>query len=289
MTAGEAAGGGMVPTKIPPAQPSNRPSSKRGASPKPRLSLNLAYIMRDSKYAAKGQVARPKGFESYVRDRVGPRHLDLAGAEIIRGMFGRVGTSGFDCGALEELLPTPSSKTVPWRVGESFGECFLEDYEDARLPYPYSRDAKSEHASHAGPDLVGYSLGGSGGARAMFLFGETKTSAEARRPPRVAGKLADQLEALCSPRARWLLVRRLSFKAAEQNDPQLVALHRDSVSSYLAGKFRLVGVLIRDLAADRRDIEAAFSKVKASRCAERLDLISLYLPVPVDRLGGMLA
>ena len=85
-----------------------------------------------------------------------------------------------------------------------------------------------------------------------------------------------------------MLVRRLSLKAAVENDPDLKMAYEESVLSYKDGKFRLAGVLIRGLDADRKDLEAAFDKVRASRCAERLDLISLYLPVPADRLGGML-
>lgn len=283
-----AAGEAAIPAGIPPARPPNRPPSKRGAPPKPRLSLTLSYIMRNSGYAAKGQVVHPGGFESYMRGRVGPRHLDLSGAEIIRSMFGRVGMSGFKRSTVDDLLSTSSSEADPWQVGEPFAECYLEDYEGALFPYLYSRDVKSERASHAGADLVGYSLGGPDGESAMFLFGEVKTSGEERRPPRAAGKLADQLTSLCLPGAQRALVRRLSFKAAERKDPKLLKLHRESASSYSAGKFRLAGVLIRDLEADRSDIDAAFAKVSKSRCAERLDMISLYLPVQLDRLGGML-
>lgn len=288
-TAGAAAGVDTATAgRPPPPPPRRRPPVKRGASPKPRLSLTLSYIMRDSGYAAKGQVVHPGGFESYMRGRVGPRHLDLAGAEIIRSMFGRVGTSGFEDSTADNLLSTSSSEAEPWQVGEPLAECYLEDYEGALFPYPYSRDVKSERASHAGADLVGYSLGGPDGESAMFLFGEVKTSGEEHRPPRAAGKLADQLTSLCLPGAQKALVRRLSFKAAERKDPKLVKLHRESASSYSAGKFRLAGVLIRDLEADRSDIDAAFAKVLKSRCAERLDMISLYLPVQLGRLGGML-
>ena len=277
--------GGAASAGQPPAQ---RPPAGRDARAEPRLELKLAYSMGDSEYAAKGQVVGPGGFGEYMRRRVGPRHTDSAGARIIRGAFGRVGTSGFGSGILDGLLSPSPSERQPWRIGESLAECFLEDHGGALFPYPYSRDAKSESASYAGPDLVGYSLGGPGGARAMFLFGETKTSDEERRPPRVAGRLADQINALCSRGAQKMLVKRLTFKAEVQGDARLRALHLESVLSYKAGKFRLAGVLIRGPVADRRDLEAAFDKVKASRCAEWLDLISLYLPVRADRLGGML-
>ena len=283
---GAAGAGEAAPAGQPPAQ--QQPPAGRGARAEPRLEIKLAYIIKDSGYAAKGQVVGPKGFDEYMRRRVGARHADSAGARIIRGAFGRVGTSGFGSGILDGLLSPSPSERQPWRIGESLAECLLEDREGAVFPYPYSRDAKSESASHAGPDLVGYSLGDPGGARAMFLFGETKTSDEERRPPRVAGRLADQMNALCTRGAQKMLVKRLTFKAEEQGDPRLRELHLESVLSYRAGKFRLAGVLVRGLAADKRDLEAAFDKVKASRCAERLDLISLYLPVRAGRLGGML-
>ncbi len=271
----------------PAGQPRQQPPDGQGARAGPRLDLDLAYIMKDSEYVAKGQVVRPNGFDAYMRGRVSPRHLDAAGAKIIRDMLGHVVTSDFGISMLDEILsPSPSSRQA-WRVGESLAECFLEDHEEALFPYPYSRDVKSDSASHAGADLSGYSLGGPNG-KAMFLFGETKTSDEARRPPRVARSLGGQMDALCSPKARRALIRRLCIRAGERGDERLMALHGESMTSYQARKFRLVGVLIRGTGADRRDLVAAFNRVKAGRCAKRLDLISLYLPVPADSLGGML-
>ena len=271
----------------PPQQPQNRPPGGRRTRAGPRLDLKLAYIIPDSDYVAKGQVVRTTGFDAYMRKRVGSKHRDDPGAKIIREMFGRVGASGFGDSVLDVLLSTSPSAKQPWRVGESLAECFLEDYEEALFPYPYSRAVKSERASHAGADLVGYSLGDSNG-KAMFLFGETKTSNDAKRPPRVARSLGDQLDALCAPEAQKMLVKWLTFRAYAQDDQQLMALHLESMSSYRARKFRLVGVLIRGPGADQKDLKAAFDRVKMSRCAKRLDLISLYLPVQVDLLGGML-
>lgn len=284
---GKAAGAGLASAGSPPP-PQNRPPVKRGGRAKPRLGFKIVYIMQDSGYVAKGLVVHSMGFDQYMRDRVGPWHRDDAGAETISKMFSNVGMSDFERDEMRALLSAPPQILRPERIGESFAECFLVDYENALFPHPYLRDVKSVSASHAGPDLVGYSPGGPDGAPAMFLFGEVKTSGEGRRPPRVAGNLADQLASLCQPGARKVLIRRLTFKAAERRDPRLAELYSESMSSYLAGKFRLVGVLIRDLAADRRDIEAAFSRALSSRCAERLDVISLYLPAPLGRLGGML-
>ena len=275
--------GGAAPAGQPPQQPPGGPGARAG----PRLDLDLAYIMEDSEYVAKGQVVRPNGFGAYMRGRVSPRHLDDPGAKIIRDTLGHVGTSIFGGGILDRILSPPPSSRQAWRVGESLAECFLEDHERALFPYPYSRYVKSDSASHAGADLSGYSLGGPDGAP-MFLFGETKTSGEKRRPPRVAGSLAAQMIALRLQEKQDLLLKWLTFRSAEQSDPHLKTLHHESVTSYLDGKIRLVGVLIRGAAADRKDLEAAFDKVKASRGAETLDLISLYLPVQVDSLGDML-
>ena len=272
----------------PPPPPQGRPPVKRGERAKPRLGFKLAYIMRDSGYAAKGLVVHSMGFEQYMSGRVGPWHRDDEGAEIIRKMFRHVGQSGFERDKMTALLSASRHMLEPHRIGESIAGCFLEDYEGALFPYPYSRDERSASASPAGPDLVGYSLGGADGAHATFLFGEVKTSGEGRRPPRVAGKLADQLASLCRSGVQRTLIRRLSFMVDERRDPRLAKLHIESASSYSAGKLRLVGVLVRDLAADRKDIKGAFSKVLETRCVDRLEMFSLYLPAPLDRLGGML-
>ena len=221
------------------------------------------------------------GFEQYMSGRVGPRHLDLPGDEIIRGMFSRVGMSGFARHSLVGLLSCSKPESDWPRVGESIAECYLEDYEGAWFPYPYLRDAKSARASHAGPDLAGYSLGGPGGAGAAFLLGEVKTSGDRKHPPRVAYDLSCQLRDLCSDTdPRRLLVRRLCFKDAAQCDPQLRRIHRRAASSYLEkGKFRLAGVLIRSTGADEGDLRGMLGSVGNARGAVRLDLIALYLPV----------
>lgn len=237
--------------------------------------------MRDSGHAARGLAVDKAGFEQYMGGRVGPRHLDQAGDEIIRGMFSRVAMSGFGRSALDRLLSCSKPESDWPRVGESIAECYLEDYEGAWFPYPYLRDAKSARASHAGPDLAGYSLGGPGGAGAEFLFGEVKTSGDRKHPPRVAYDLSRQLRDLCSdPAPRRLLVRRLCFKDAVQCDPHLRRIHRQAASSYLEKeKFRLAGVLIRSTGADEGDLGGVLGRVGDACGAARLDLIALYLPV----------
>ena len=77
-------------------------------------------------------------------------------------------------------------------MGESLAECFLEDYEGASFPYPYSRDQRNPLASPAGPDLAGYADGG----ETVFLFGEVKTTGDKSRPPGVVRDLRRQMEML---------------------------------------------------------------------------------------------
>ncbi len=172
----------------------------------------------------------------------------------------------------------------PWRIGETLAECFLEDRQNAEFPYPASRNQKTGGEPGAGADLVGYSAGGT-----TSLFGEVKTSSELRYPPPAAtgGKGTRwQLARLASSGCvRKRLIRWIAFNVLESGGDGLERC-KAAFDSYAAKKkVTAAGVLIRDVPPDRRDIESVFSHTRGhTREGTKLDVLALYLPIPVSDL-----
>lgn len=178
---------------------------------------------------------------------------------------------------MEILAPEPPDKT--WKVGECIAECFLEDCKQAVLPNPHRQNPR---ASPAGPDLAGFSKEN---AQTLFLFGEVKTSKQERWPPAIMGEMASQLHdiASCETKRRDLIRWLLNELGSDQMKDAPAAL-----ISYLSGRYKIVGALIRDTEPRESDISAACSKIKKNS-GVMLALYAIYLPVSVERAAGMLS
>ena len=169
-----------------------------------------------------------------------------------------------------------------WQAGESLAHCFLEDYWFAQFPYQSFRDAKNPRASLAGADVVGfYHRNGT----TNMLFGEVKTSGEAKRPPQVVATLLAQMTALKDKRTQLSLVLWLIQKFADVATDNPDKKRCDAaVDAYVCrGAVRLVGVLIRDTPSDKADLQSAFENLR-SDTETRLDVCVLYIPIPVRTL-----
>ena len=142
------------------------------------LSLQEVYDMHTGAVRCRGTVIKNDGLDAYLAGRVREWHYDKRGAK--EHIMNISGLTGFGATEVKKRLPPPGPPATPWRVGESFAQCFLEDCWFAKFPYPTSRDLKNPNASLAGADLVGfYHKDG----ETAFLFGETKTSHEEKHPP----------------------------------------------------------------------------------------------------------
>ena len=132
-------------------------------------------------------------FGRYMRDVVRPRIADEASSfdSELRGLA----TTGMETRFVEHLLravPVPQG----WEIGEAFAECALRDDSDHEVHWPWNtvRDRRTPRASLPGADLVGFCCDGQD---VFLLFGEVKTSSDARTPPGVmsgSGGMAWQLE-----------------------------------------------------------------------------------------------
>lgn len=218
------------------------------------------------------------GFAEHVRSRVRDRCADEAG---IAGILQSIqdNASEFEYTRIGEILATePPSEA--WKVGECIAECFLEDSKEAILPRP--RRPKNPRASPSGPDLAGFSREKD---QTLFLFGEVKTSSEERSPPAVMRGMASQLQDIASsePKRHALIKWLLNEIGPDQLKDALAAWR-----SYLKGRYRLVGALIRDTEPAKSDISAACSKLK-KMAGCMLALYAIYLPVGIGQAVSMVA
>ena len=256
-----------------------------GDAPNIPLALNTRYRMKAGNSACRGEYLGEGGFEMYMSERVGPHHRDEAEAEEDLDLDRTDFTwAGIDASALSSIPPRP---TEPWRVGESLAECVLEDYGGASFPHPYSRDQRNPFASPSGPDLAGY-YAGSG--EATFLFGEVKTTSDEARPPGVVASLRRQMEMLRpgGERAAFLM-KWLMDKERYAGGAQGERRFREAFKAYVDCRWTIAGVLISDRAPDKRDLDAAFARLSAGGGpGERLDLVALYVPVPVGSFPDLI-
>ena len=249
------------------------------------LDSSMAYSGAASPVRWEGRVVDDRErFERYMRDVVRPRIADEASS--FDTELRDLATTGMATCTLERLLravPVPQG----WEIGEAFAKCALRDDSDREVHWPWNtvRDRRTPRASLPGVDLVGFCCDGQD---VFLLFGEVKTSSDARTPPRVmsgSGSMAWQLERsatrLDDQRVllQWLHVRCRS-------EPHYFKLYRRAVERYLesGGKaLLLVGALIRDTPPSERDLESR-GKALSSRIADptRVDLVAWYLPVPIS-------
>ncbi|HEX5551660.1 MAG TPA: hypothetical protein VFX43_00335 [Chitinophagaceae bacterium] len=172
-----------------------------------------------------------------------------------------------------------------WRIGEALAEVILEEKFQCRFHWNELRDARNPKANKAGADLVGF-IESEGSV--LFLFGEVKTSSEtANRPPQVMTKadgIENQLKALYNDkRKRQILITYLKSKTRDLPDSH--PFQKDynlALRSYYTGRqaYQLIGILVRDIESDHRDISISYHKMKAVILHPiGIKLIALYTSV----------
>lgn len=222
-------------------------------------------------------------FGRYMREAVRPRISDEASSfsTELQGLA----TTGLDTRFVARLLravPDPAS----WEIGEAFAECALRDDSDRQVRWPWNmvRDRRTPRASLPGADLVGFYCDGQD---VFLLFGEVKTSSDARTPPGVmsgGSGMTWQLEQIAArldvqhALLQWLYARCRSKS-------RHLELYRKAVEQYLRSEGKallLVGVLLRDTPPDERDLKVR-GEALSHQVADptRIDLIAWYLPIPI--------
>lgn len=251
-----------------------------------RLSNALKYRRATGRVRWEGRaVEDADGFENYVRRVVGPRLNadDLEMASVLHGLA----STEMATDAIKRLLDSvPPLKG--WEVGETLAECILHQDMGWTVHWPWrtSRDRRTPKASLQGADLAGFVQRDD---EIFFLFGEVKTSGEARTPPTVMTGprgLPRQLQELAHRRdVQWALLLWLDARCRSRAQRDLF---KKAARRYLESggqSFMLVGVLLRDTAPNEHDLcrPAETLSRRLAAAPASVHLVAWYLPVPIDR------
>lgn len=241
-------------------------------------------------YAGKFESARWEGrqvpdterFKRFLQEVVRPRLTDVASSfeTDLRGL----GTTGMATEFVENLLSSVS-ELESWEVGESLAECALQQDSGREVHWPWNtvRDRRTPRASLPGSDLVGFYRDGDS---VLLLFGEVKTSSDARTPPNVMNGGSGMAWQLEQSATRFDIQHTLlKWLHSRCNSEPYRDLYQKAVGRYLSSEGKeliLVGVLIRDTAPNELDLRSrghALSRVLSE--PTRIELVAWYLPVPI--------
>jgi hypothetical protein len=193
-----------------------------------------------------------------------------------------------------QALENQEIETQQFRVGEAYAEIVLEQEFTCRFHWNENRDARNPKGNKAGADLVGFfEVDG----QVLFLFGEVKTSSEtATRPPQVMTStvgIEGQLRDLYDDRSKRLVL--ISYlKNKMRHYPEGHAFRSDYESSeraYYSGDcdYQLIGVLVRDVDPDERDVSVSYGRLKDQILEPRgIKLLALYLPIRKEEWLGII-
>ncbi|MBD3202974.1 hypothetical protein GF327_01660 [Candidatus Woesearchaeota archaeon] len=229
-------------------------------------------------------------FNTYMKTRVKEKFDDVNGTESLISEFDSLAKTGFDKQQLIDIFESQQDNT-DWRIGEALSECFLEDYENAKFYYDYSRDAKNPKSNLTGADLVGFSKAED---HCEFLFGEVKTSADKKTPPQVLygrSGMTKQLEDIKKvKKIRSALIKWLGFKVYKLDESEPFRIDfMNALEIYISSKcnkFRMVGVLVRDIEPNDNDLKNRYSSlINNINPFCKLDLFGLYLPIKIEKLS----
>lgn len=236
-------------------------------------------------------VADKDCFKSYMASRVKARVEDTEAQDSFEAELRGMATTGMQTSFVEALL-TAVPVENSWAIGEALAECVLSEQDTREICWPWNlvRDRRTPRASLPGADLVGFCKEGES---VLLLFGEVKTSSDARTPPNVmsgSGGMAWQLEQeatrldLQHSLLKWLRSRCVSRE--HQN------LYRAAVGRYVqsSGKeILLVGILLRDTKPNTLDLTARAKALAAKLSTPtRIEITAWYLPVPITDWPALL-
>lgn len=185
-----------------------------------------------------------------------------------------------------QALENEHVEVQPFRIGEAYAEVILEESFICRIHWNENRDSRNPKGNKHGADLVGFI---EIEEQILFLFGEVKTSSETtKRPPQVMtgeNGIEKQLTNLANGKnKRQILISYLQNKCRHYPDQHPFKTDFEaSLRTYYSDnyRFQLIGVLIRDVPHDHKDISSSYKKLSQQILAHSgLKLIALYLPIP---------
>ncbi|MBK8370342.1 MAG: hypothetical protein IPL20_02985 [Saprospiraceae bacterium] len=225
-------------------------------------------------------------FQGLVKDNLLDREERDDTLERLRALMYETGFDASD-GLMADIqaLEDESVQVQNFRVGEAYAEVILEQEFSCRFYWNELRDARNPKGNKPGADLVGFiEMDG----QVLFLFGEVKTSSEtANRPPQVMTKadgVENQLRDLYDNRnKRQILISYLKNKMRLfPEGHQYKSDFKSGLRAYYsnAKDYLLIGVLIRDVEPDERDLSVSYQKLRTLILESAgLKLLALYLPI----------
>ena len=236
-------------------------------------------------------VPNEAAFRAFLTGPVVDRARDTEFGESFENELRGLATTGVSTRYLARFLNSVRGEK-DWEVGEAFAESVLAQDGNREVVWPWNhvRDRRTPGASLPGADLVGFFRDVRGFA---LLFGEVKTSSDARVPPQVMygrSGMTWQLETNATNLAvqhsllRWLRIRC--------STPKLVSAYREAVGRYVnssGSDLLLVGVLLRDTDSDEMDVKSR-ARYLGRRLASptRVEIQAWYIPVPIPDFPAVL-
>lgn len=144
-----------------------------------------------------------------------------------------------------------------WEIGEALAECILEKKSGAIFPWNKDRDKRIDSASLPGADLVGLKKERD---TYIILFGEVKTSNDAKCPPNVLygrNGMQNQLKSIYIERS--LRKRLLYYLYCHCKNTPMYEFYEQAIKEYVASEgklYVLIGFLIRDTKPNKKDLES---------------------------------
>lgn len=213
-----------------------------------------------------------------VRDRV----TDSAFMDGFEQDLLALATTDMERDTVREILEA-SPPPLDWAIGEAMAECLLEGEYGAVWPWNENRDLKTPRASLPGADIVGF-IGDGGEVR--FLFGEVKTSSDAKTPPGVmSGRsgLAHQIDTLRSDVS--VLRNLIIYLGSRCKGTPFEASYQKAASKLISsgGKdIELVGILLRDTKPHEDDLRTRGQALSKHPAPPRVRLDCWYMPRPIS-------
>jgi hypothetical protein len=180
---------------------------------------------------------------------------DLAATRDIVTELRGLATTDMETAFIGTLLATePEPKD--WQYGEALAEVLLEHWHGAVWLWDGARDRRTRKASLPGADLVGLCVAD---GSATLLFGEVKSSSEAKSPPKAMTDREDgmieQLKRLTQINDHWTLLKWLRHRCRTEEH---ISAYQTAARRFIGsgGKdFRLFGCLVRDTAPVATDLK----------------------------------
>ena len=213
--------------------------------------------------------------------------FDDPGKADLQELLAGVAETSFEQEQLAQALAAPDY-VEDWRVGEAIAEAYLSEHRTCLFPWPDGRDERKSGSCLPGADLVGVQLDEQGD---RFVFGEVKTSGEAKYPPgAVYGRtgLKQRLEDLRDK----VGIRNDLFKYLGHRANNAAWRDRFKAASkrYLnnTSDVQLFGVLVRDVEPNVDDVRVRVEKLgNGCPAGTQIELLALYLPI--DAIGTLAA